>query len=103
MTQAQLDFDLAGAMQDRDTGLREVEANNQRFVERARQHARQIARVRGEVCADDVREVCEFDPLHPNAWGTIFRCPDFESTGRYRRSRLKQGHGNLQLIWRLKL
>lgn len=102
MKQVALNFDLDQALDARDEGIKQVEDSNPRFLRVAREVAKSIARVKGEVTADDVRKKCPLDPLHPNAWGGLFRTKDFEYTGRERVSKLVQGHGNKQKIWRLR-
>lgn len=95
-------FDEAAAREARDIGMKRVEQNNARFMHVARETAKRIARRRGTVTADDVRAECPLDPLHYNAWGPLFCTKDFEFTGEKRKSKLKQGHGNEQKVWRLR-
>lgn len=98
----QLAFNLDQALEARDEGIRQVADNNQFFLRVAREVARRLARMNGgEVTCDDVRKACPFDPLHPNAWGAVFRDKGFEFTGKLQKSALVQGHGNLQRVWRL--
>ena len=103
MNQAELNFDIDQAMTARDEGMKQVEQNNARFMFVARETAKRIARRRGTVTADDVRAECPFEPRHHNAWGPVFCTKDFEFTGERRRSKLKQGHGNEQRVWRLRV
>jgi len=98
----QLAFNLVEALAERDEGIRLVAENNQQFLDVARSTAKHLARWRGEVTCDDVRKVCTIEPLHPNAWGALFKTKEWEWTGRYRKSALVQGHGNMQRVWRLK-
>ena len=101
---AQLDLALA----ERDAGIAKVAAKNQTFVATMRGTARQIARKKGTVCADDLREWLKQhpeigEPSSYNAMGAIFcRNPDFELAG-YKLSEQVQGRGNLQRIWRLRV
>jgi hypothetical protein len=95
-------FDLLAACQARDEGIRRVAENNQEFLVEAREVALRIAKRKGTVTADEVRRECELTPLHPNAYGAIFKSPKFKWTGSYRRSALVQGHGNLQRVWTFK-
>lgn len=97
----QLDFNLEAAVKERDQGMRLVAHNNSNFLRVAREIAMSQARIKGEVTADDIRRLHPWEPSHPNVWGCVFKCAEFEPTGRYRRSELKQGHGNLQIVWRL--
>ncbi len=95
-------FDFGGAIAARDAGIKQVAENNTRFLEVARQTAKDLGKGSQAVTADMVRRDCPFEPLHPNAWGAVFKDPAFEWTGLYQRSVLVQGHGNLQRVWRLK-
>lgn len=94
-------FDIFEARKQRDEGLKQVAANNQDFLKQARGTARLIAQTKGTVTADDVRNGCPLIPIHPNAWGAVFKSKEFEWTGRYKQSALVQGHGNMQRVWRL--
>ena len=98
---AQLDLALA----ERDRGIARVKSKNADFVETLKSVARMIARKKGTVCADDLRKWADENGIVPtssNAWGAVFcRNPDFELAG-YKRSEQKQGHANLQRIWKLK-
>ena len=98
----QLDFNLDEALLQRDIGIHRVAENNGAFLEAARETAKRQAHRYGEITCDDVRKVCSIDPLHPNAWGALFKGKDWEWTGRYRKSALVQGHGNMQRVWRLR-
>ena len=95
-------FDLIEALAQRDAGIQRVADNNTDFLIEARAIARTIARRDGTVTADDVRRECALVPLHPNAWGAVFRDDAFAWTGNYRRSALVQGHGNMQRVWVLR-
>ena len=94
-------FDAERAEEAKEAGIRRVADNNEEFLEHARIDAMLICARKGTVTADDLREVCLVRPLHYNAWGAVFRCKDFEPTGEVRQSKLVQGHGNLQRVWRL--
>lgn len=95
-------FDLIEALDRKEKGLADVASNNVRFLNVARKIAKSLARIKGEITADDVREVCPLDPTSSNVWGNLFRTKDWEPTGAFRRSKLVQGHGNPQHVWRLK-
>lgn len=98
----QLVFSLPEAIAQKDQGIRQVAQNNQHFLEVARDLARKLARLYGEITADDVRKQMSLEPLHYNSWGAVFQGKEWLWTGRFRRSELVQGHGNLQRVWRLK-
>lgn len=95
-------FDLVEALQRRDDGIKQVADNNPRFLEVARRTARRLAARGHSVTSDMVRRDCPLEPLHPNAWGAVFKGGEWEWTGQYRKSSLVQGHGNMQRVWRLK-
>jgi hypothetical protein len=100
VSQYQHQFDLTEALKAQDQGVALVAKNNAEFLDVARKTARQIAAKHGVVTADDVREVCPMQPRHSNAWGALFRERGWRHTGEFRKSRLVQGHGNLQRVWR---
>jgi hypothetical protein len=103
MTGAQMD--LFEARRAKERGLDAVQRHNSRWIDYARPVARRIARERGTVTADDVREALEpmgIRPDHPNAYGGLFR-HGFEWTGEWRISRRVIGHGNQQRVWRSKV
>jgi len=98
-------FDFDEAIRRRDRGIRQVAHNNHLFLKEARMRAIELAKIRGEITCDDIRELCsaiDLEPANPNVWGALFKDKRFEFTGKYKRSALVQGHGNLQRVWRLK-
>ena len=99
----QLDFNLPEAIVRRDEGIRQVAENNTEFLKIARAVAKNQARLLGAITSDDVRRVCPVEPLHPNAYGAIFKTKDWEWQGYYRKSSLVQGHGNMQRVWKLRV
>ena len=99
---AQLKFDLNQAIVMRDQGVKQVADHNSHFLEVARNVARQQAMTHGEITSDDVRKHCHLAPAHPNAWGAVFKGPEWVWTGRYRASCAVSRHGGMQRIWRLK-
>ena len=98
----QLDFSLPQAIVMRDRGIKQVARNNQHFLEVARYYARDQARRRGRITSDDVRKACPLDPLHPNAWGSVFKSKEWMWTGEYRQSHAVSRHGGMQRVWRLR-
>ena len=94
-------FDLTEARARRDEGLKQVAENNQRFLEAARVAARVYAERYGTVTMDDVRRFCPYEPLHPNAWGAVFR-KGFVPTGEFVQSKAVSRRGGMQRVWRLK-
>jgi len=95
-------FDLITALEKRDQGIEQVAANNDRFLFITRRVARTLARANGHVTMDEVRQYCRLKPLHPNAWGAVFKHPDFEFTGRFVQSENVSRRGGMQRVWRLK-
>lgn len=95
-------LDLMKALERRDDGIRKVAENNQRFLQVARRIAKSQAVIHGTVTMDDVRYHCPLDPLHPNAWGAVFKTKDFEFTGRFVQSEAVSRRGGMQRVWRLK-
>lgn len=98
-------LDLLAALEARDDGIAQVANHNAPWIEVARVTARRIAAEKGEVIADDVREVLyaqDLRPDHYNAWGAVFgKGSGLRFTGRFQKSRVVQGHGNLQRVWEL--
>lgn len=97
-----LEFDKDKAIAARDEGIEKVASNNAEFLVAARAVAKELCVKNGDVTSDDVRKVCPVLPTHFNAYGAVFKTPDFTFTGEYRMSTLVQGHGNMQRVWRLK-
>ena len=95
-------FNLPAAREARDSGIKQVALNNDYFLTEARCVAKEIASRRGSVTSDDVRREARLEPLHPNAWGAVFKDPDFEWTGEYRQSQSVSRHGGMQRVWKLK-
>jgi hypothetical protein len=99
-------FDYGRSQEAKKAGMDQVEGNAERWVDRARQEARAICKIQGEVCSDMVRSAMEVSldwfPHHSNAYGTVFRGGEWEWTGRWHTSTLVTNHGRVQRIWRLK-
>ena len=96
-------LDLFEAQRRKRAGIATAEEHSASWIEQARACARDLCERHGTVTADDVREVLYplgIVPSHPNAWGAVFR-KGFRWTGERRVSRVVQGHGNLQRVWRL--
>lgn len=101
MSETQQEFDIRAARNARDQGIKRVAENNQSFLRVARAIAIMVARRNGDVTCDDVRKECPVLPTHHNAFGAIFKTDYFEWTGEYRQSALRQGHGNMQRVWKI--
>ena len=66
---------LGPALEAKREGINRASANNARWLARARDVAKAMARQNGTVTAEDVRRHMEYlglHPSHPNAWGCIF-------------------------------
>ncbi len=95
-------FNQQLAMEFKDQGIKQVADNNKHFVKVAKNLALALCKKNGTVTCDDVRKICHLEPLHYNAWGSVFRDKRFEFTGRMQPSTNVKGHGNLQRVWRLR-
>lgn len=97
-------FDLSAGIRGRDAGIEKVISNNECFAATMRGIARLIARRRGIVSSDDLREMAVqygIQPNHENAWGGIFRGTEWECVG-FMRSKLPSNHARTIRTWRLK-
>lgn len=101
-TAEQLTFNLSAAIELKNQGIRQVAENNEHFLFVARNIARSLAECRIEITSDDVRRSCPIEPLHPNAWGAVWKHKDFVWTGKYRQSRVVSRHGGMQRVWRIR-
>ena len=92
------------ARQKRDTGIKQVSANNRDFLEKMRSAAKQICREKGWVCSDDLRAYADANRLYPshyNVFGAILTTKEFV-LGEYIVSRQPQGHANRIRRWTLR-
>lgn len=96
------------AEQQKQHSLDLLEESNPTFLETVRSIARRLARTRGAITADDVRD--EYDrqkdtlgvkPTSHNVWGSLFRGKEWVCVG-YTTSKQVQGHGNIIKRWKLK-
>jgi len=92
-------FNQQLAIQFRESGIKQCADNNQHFLRVARNIALALARKNGSVTSDDVRRNCPLDPLHPNAYGGIFKDRRFKWSGEFRQSHLVSRRGGLQRLW----
>lgn len=84
-------------------GIAKVSGRNAAFLVKMRRLAMKICHGKGYVTADDLHEWADnngIEPTHPNAWGGVFRTPDFYADG-YVTSANVAGHGNRIMRWRL--
>lgn len=97
-------FDLYAGVQGKDNGIQQIVDNNPTFVKTMQGVARLIARRRGVVCSDDLREVASqygIAPKHENAWGGIFRGKNWIKVGTVR-SRIPSNHAREIKSWALR-
>ena len=97
-------LDLFAARKARDQGLSRIESHHRDFLETIREIAQWLAKKKGRISADDVREHCSkigIGAPHKNCWGALFTGGDFECCG-WTISKQISGHGNKIGIYRLK-
>lgn len=95
-------MDLMAGLQAKSEGQNLVEDHNPNFVAIMRSHAILTATSKGQVTCDDLREYASAQglrPKHQNAWGSIFRGPDWKMIGRTK-SKLVSNHAREIRIWR---
>jgi hypothetical protein len=74
---------------------------NHQFLAVMRKQAAKIASKSSRVCAGDLRSYCqhhEIEPESSNAWGAVFKRPDWRPIG-YRVSVTPSRRGGVQRIW----
>lgn len=95
---------LSQGLKQKELGLSIVEANNATFVETGRGIARMLIQKHGKTSMDEVRDKLEemgLQPKHKNAFGAIFRSPEFEAIG-FKASTHESRHCGMQRVWRLR-
>ncbi len=83
-------------------GLDLVETHNPDFVHLVRGYAKEYSLLNGHVTSDDCRLWANLNniyPLHPNAWGAVFRGPSWSVVGRTK-SRIPSNHAREIKVWR---
>ena len=83
-------------------GLDLVEKHNPDFVDLVRGYAREHAWKYGQVTSDDCRlwaNLNDIYPLHHNAWGAVFRGPEWQRVG-FTQSQIPSNHARMISIWR---
>ena len=64
------------------------------YLDDARAAAKRLLRHRQYITTDDVRAICPVPHMvNPKIMGSVFKHPDFESTGQYVPSRRSEAHG----------
>jgi hypothetical protein len=87
----------------RERGIARVTYSNSEFVSVMREYIIAKARRGGTVNADHVREIASrrgIEPTHPNAYGAVFRCPEFKPVG-YTHSKAPSRHAGVIRVWEL--
>lgn len=85
-------------------GLSLVAQGSEEFLEVMRAEAKRIARVRGQVSADDLRPIAKnlgIEPHHPNAWGALFRGSDWIRIG-FKNSTCGSRRAGMVAVWKLR-
>lgn len=85
----------------KDNGLASVAENNTVFLALMRAEAIRISLSRGWVTSDDLRVYAsqlDLVPTHQNAWGAIFRGPQWKVVG-HRKSAVPGNHAREIKIW----
>lgn len=85
----------------KDNGLASVAENNTAFLALMRAEAIRISLSRGWVTSDDLRVYAsqlDLEPTHQNAWGAIFRGPQWKVVG-HRKSAVPGNHAREIKIW----
>lgn len=86
----------------RDHGLAIMEVTHKEWIEKARKKAISIARRRGQVSINDVREQMELPAdLHHNALGAVLRSPDLKVVG-FETARHKEARARIVRVYGLK-
>jgi len=83
-------------------GQDRVEENNQTWVDCMRAIAKEEYEASGQVCIDVLRTWADrhkFYPLHPNAWGSVFRGKCWKPIG-FKQSTYTSNRGHLIRVWR---
>lgn len=96
-------FDSVASESAKVVGMNRAANNRPVELEYARNVAKQLARAKGEITADQVQEILIAQGIElKNAAGSIFKDPAFEFAGRYEKSARVKAHSNLLRVWRLK-
>lgn len=85
----------------KEDGLASVTENNATFLSLMRAEAIRISQQRGWVTSDDLRVYASqlnIEPTHQNAWGAIFKGPNWKVVGR-RKSAVPGSHSREIRIW----
>lgn len=91
----------------RDEGMERVAEHNTDWLSDARREAARVCARQGVVSAVEVRQWADrandglgYYPDHPNAWGSIFRGPQWQATGEWVQCQHPDGHARSVRVWR---
>jgi hypothetical protein len=102
MTQTLSQLNLFRGQQEQSAGIERVAKHNASFIELMRSVAKRISLDRGSVSIDDLRQFASergIVPIHPNAWGGIFRGPGWQMVGR-EPSSVVSNHARSIIVWK---
>jgi hypothetical protein len=102
MNQAQPQLNLFRGQQEQSAGIDRVARHNASFIEIMRGVAKRISLERGSVRIDDLRQFASergLVPIHPNAWGGVFRGPEWQMVGR-EKSSVVSNHAREVKVWK---
>ena len=86
----------------RDRGLAIMDVTHKAWIDKARKKAVKIARRRGQVSINDIREQMELPPdLHHNALGAVMRSPELKVVG-FEAARHKEARARIIRVYGLK-
>ena len=107
MTAQRTLFDLPKAKKLRDAGKDRAATERRELLEKAQEYVGFCYDLGArEITADDVYALMESHDLHPerlgNAWGSVFKGPEWEWTGEWRQSTRVSNRGRYIRVWRLK-
>jgi len=102
MTQALSQLNLFRGQQEQSAGIARVAKHNASFIELMRDVAKRISLERGSVSIDDFRQFAGergIVPIHQNAWGGVFRGPEWQMVGR-EKSAVVSNHAREVKVWK---
>lgn len=86
----------------RDGALAIIEVTRKAWLTEARAEAVRIARIKGCVTINDVRETVALpDGINPNAWGAVLKCRELTAVG-YDQAHHPAAHARVVRVYKLK-
>ena len=102
----QLKLDLNEGEKLKAEGMERAAMSGKEMLELCRDTARDILHTgRSDVTMDEIRAKLNLDKNATNSqnWmGSVFRHPDFEATGEFRKSKIPSNHAHCNRVWRFK-